>query len=176
MRTGATEVLQSYRCPGCGKLLFKGTLIISTVQVKCKKCGTLATFNCLDDVNDTDQFSLLIDKTGTVVSTGLYKEAFCGPQRNLIGTKLSSLLHLMGDTEKYDEIISTAEHPDFSKTYSDTVNSAQHPLSVQWNFIRRNNVVYIYVLLDRRTSTYSAMNNISEIEKLPATIRAASLT
>lgn len=31
---------KEYRCP-CGKLLFKGLLIDSTVEIKCKNCGNL---------------------------------------------------------------------------------------------------------------------------------------
>jgi len=34
---------QPFRCPDCSKLLCKGSFI-GTVQVKCKRCGTLATF------------------------------------------------------------------------------------------------------------------------------------
>lgn len=32
--------LPEYRCT-CGKLLFKGTLLFSTLEIKCKRCGTI---------------------------------------------------------------------------------------------------------------------------------------
>ncbi len=35
--------LREYRCD-CGKLLFKGSLLISVVEVKCKRCGEVSTF------------------------------------------------------------------------------------------------------------------------------------
>ncbi len=40
-------LFQSYRCPSCAKLLFKGILVDSEVEVKCRGCGTLATFHGL---------------------------------------------------------------------------------------------------------------------------------
>jgi phage FluMu protein Com len=35
--------LTEYRC-ACGKLLFRGLLLLSVVEVKCKRCGTLKLF------------------------------------------------------------------------------------------------------------------------------------
>lgn len=33
-----------YRCKGCKKLLFKGVLVESEIEVKCKRCGKVNTF------------------------------------------------------------------------------------------------------------------------------------
>lgn len=33
-----------YRCKGCEKLLFKGVLVESEIEVKCKRCGKVNTF------------------------------------------------------------------------------------------------------------------------------------
>lgn len=33
-----------YRCLGCDKLLFKGVLVGSEVEVKCKRCGKMNAF------------------------------------------------------------------------------------------------------------------------------------
>ncbi len=35
--------LNEYRCD-CGKLLFKGSLLVSVVEVKCRRCGKVLTF------------------------------------------------------------------------------------------------------------------------------------
>ncbi len=35
--------LSEYRCD-CGKLLFKGSLLVSVIEVKCKRCGEVLTF------------------------------------------------------------------------------------------------------------------------------------
>ena len=32
-----------YRCKNCDKLFFKGILVDSEVEVKCKRCGTIRT-------------------------------------------------------------------------------------------------------------------------------------
>jgi len=36
-------IYQDYRCASCGKLLFKGLLVDSEVEVKCRGCGALGT-------------------------------------------------------------------------------------------------------------------------------------
>ncbi len=36
-----------YRCKGCNKLLFKGVLVDSTIEVKCKRCGEMNEFHGL---------------------------------------------------------------------------------------------------------------------------------
>jgi len=35
---------KEYRCPSCNKLLFKGLLVDSEVEVKCRGCGNLTPF------------------------------------------------------------------------------------------------------------------------------------
>jgi phage FluMu protein Com len=37
-------VHQEYRCKECEKLLFKGVLVDSQVEVKCRGCGYMTTF------------------------------------------------------------------------------------------------------------------------------------
>jgi phage FluMu protein Com len=37
------ELYHEYRCKGCEKLLFKGVLVDSEVEVKCKRCGRVET-------------------------------------------------------------------------------------------------------------------------------------
>jgi phage FluMu protein Com len=39
-----TDGLKEYRCKNCKKLLCKGVLIESVVEIKCKACGELSTF------------------------------------------------------------------------------------------------------------------------------------
>lgn len=149
MHANTPEFLQVYRCPGCDKLLFKGILVISTVQVKCKKCGTLATFSQLDSNMHEDQFTLLADNTGRVVATGPYKKAFCGPQQSLVGTQLFALLLLMGHEEQYKKIMETLEASDHTKTYSLIANTTDSPLALRWSFLLRGDIVYLYVLFNK---------------------------
>ncbi|MBY0294233.1 Com family DNA-binding transcriptional regulator [Patescibacteria group bacterium] len=37
------SVKREYRC-ACGKLLCKGLLLMGTIEIKCRRCGTLQTF------------------------------------------------------------------------------------------------------------------------------------
>ncbi len=41
-------VYEEFRCGTCKKLLFKGILVDSAVEVKCKKCGVTTKFNGAD--------------------------------------------------------------------------------------------------------------------------------
>ncbi|OGY48072.1 MAG: hypothetical protein A2840_01900 [Candidatus Buchananbacteria bacterium RIFCSPHIGHO2_01_FULL_47_11b] len=36
-------IAKEYRCPDCDKLLFKGLLIDSEVEIKCRRCRTIKT-------------------------------------------------------------------------------------------------------------------------------------
>jgi phage FluMu protein Com len=38
-------LFKEYRCPACDKLLFKGLLVDSEVEVKCRGCGNLHSFS-----------------------------------------------------------------------------------------------------------------------------------
>lgn len=40
-----TMLLNEYRCPSCGKLLFKGLLVDSEVEAKCRGCGEVHVFH-----------------------------------------------------------------------------------------------------------------------------------
>jgi phage FluMu protein Com len=39
------EPLCEFRCPHCGKLLFKGSLLIGTVEIKCGRCGAVPCYD-----------------------------------------------------------------------------------------------------------------------------------
>lgn len=67
MKAPQTSELHSYRC-ACGKLLFQGLLIDSTVQIKCKKCGVLTSFQGNNDAMSEDSFSLMFNQEGAVIS------------------------------------------------------------------------------------------------------------
>lgn len=39
------NLYKEFRCQSCNKLLFKGVLIESEIEVKCKRCDTISIFN-----------------------------------------------------------------------------------------------------------------------------------
>lgn len=64
-----TAPLAEFRCPVCHKLLFKGTLLMSTVEIKCDRCGKIRTIrNLNNDLFDEDSFGLLIGRDGVIVN------------------------------------------------------------------------------------------------------------
>ncbi len=62
--------LTEYRC-ACGKLLFRGLLLLSVVEVKCKRCGTLKLFRDPSFTNTSTSVRASADKSaGREVSPG----------------------------------------------------------------------------------------------------------
>lgn len=35
-------LLKEYRCPDCGKLLFKGDIHVAVIEIKCKRCKKIS--------------------------------------------------------------------------------------------------------------------------------------
>lgn len=88
--TQPAKTLHSYRCT-CGKLLFKGLLLDSTVQIKCKKCGELLVIQGESSkITRHDRYAFILNRRGEVVtaSDNIHK---------LFGHDLSSLLSLSLD-------------------------------------------------------------------------------
>ncbi len=52
-----------YRCHACQKLLFKGVLVDSEVEVKCKRCNEMNTFQGLPA---TEAVCLKLDCAGRI--------------------------------------------------------------------------------------------------------------
>lgn len=62
------NTLAEYRCR-CGRLLFKGMLYLSIIELKCKKCGTITLFYEFDHMLDpaAGGYVFLVDETGLIV-------------------------------------------------------------------------------------------------------------
>lgn len=93
MTKQANDTLHSYRC-FCGKLLFKGFLLDSTVQIKCRNCGELTSFQGLrNEISPESKFGMMFDRFGNVVSAS-------SNIQKLFGYKLSELL-----SKNYGELL-----------------------------------------------------------------------
>ena len=80
-----STILHSYHCI-CGKLLFKGFLLDSTIQIKCKKCGELMSFQGRNDhTKPDDYYALMLNQEGDIVSAS-------SNIQKLFGYRLSELL------------------------------------------------------------------------------------
>jgi phage FluMu protein Com len=53
--------LKEYRC-SCGKLLFKGLLGTSIVEIKCKRCNNISSFGDMKSDKIQIPFMIAVDK------------------------------------------------------------------------------------------------------------------
>ena len=69
-----TIFLNEHRCQ-CGKLLLKGIFFDATLQIKCKKCGTINTIGVIKLEDDATHYILIINNRGIItnVSDSIYK-------------------------------------------------------------------------------------------------------
>jgi hypothetical protein len=90
----APSELKEYRCE-CGKLLFKGCLLISLVEVKCKSCGRLMLFRGVreESVAQPDRYVLMLDKQANIMDASFNAQYLLGyDQAELFGQSLSVLV------------------------------------------------------------------------------------
>lgn len=63
-----TSSLKEYRCT-CGKLLFKGLILLSVIEIKCKRCGTV---RLIRETNSEDNrpffFAIFLDGNGIIIN------------------------------------------------------------------------------------------------------------
>ncbi len=60
--------LIEYRC-SCNKLLFKGFLLFSNIEIKCNRCGSLNKFQSKGKNNEPVSFSFFVDKSENVTGS-----------------------------------------------------------------------------------------------------------
>lgn len=60
-------LLAEYRCT-CGKLLFKGVVRTTRIQIKCKRCGALSAFGPSEPEPASNRYGVLVAKDGTILS------------------------------------------------------------------------------------------------------------
>jgi len=63
-----TSSLKEYRCT-CGKLLFKGHIVLSVIEIKCKRCGTV---RLIRETNSGESgsfsFAIILDCNGIIIN------------------------------------------------------------------------------------------------------------
>lgn len=102
-----TSFLKEYRC-NCGKLLFKGLLVISVVEVKCKRCGNMGIFDD-QEKGAPVSFAVAIDGNGNIIDA--CRAVLCvGWERgSLVGKHLSEIFPLFRDVPDMKSIAVSAE-------------------------------------------------------------------
>lgn len=95
------QLLIEYRC-GCGKLLFKGLMLVAVVEVKCKRCGKSTLYNGSPRGAMFVSFTLLIDMSGIVVDAcQAAPVALAYARAELVGSHVKDICPLFcdGNTE-----------------------------------------------------------------------------
>jgi len=62
-----TLFLNEQRCE-CGKLLLKGIFFDGTLEIKCKKCGTINKIGNIKLIDDSNHYLLIINEKGNIVN------------------------------------------------------------------------------------------------------------
>lgn len=108
-----TTLLKEYRC-ACGKLLFRGLIHISTVEIKCKRCGETRVFR--DTTRGACSFMLVVDDSGKIVDACDGVVALELSRQYVVGKFLSDILPLVRDAH-YQGIINTEPTPESGENY-----------------------------------------------------------
>lgn len=104
------DLLIEYRCV-CGKLLFKGIMLVSVVEIKCKRCGKTKTFK--DTMQGTRSFMLIVDGGGRIVDACEGVAVLEFSRQYVIGKLLLDILPLARDADAQALLPS----PNDSKSY-----------------------------------------------------------
>lgn len=102
-----TVSLREYRCK-CGKLLFKGVLMLGVVEVKCRRCGAIF----LQEELEPEAFTLLeCDGRLQITDVSGYVEAVFGrTHTDIIGEQLGTFFPLLRDGEaRHAELTTSSE-------------------------------------------------------------------
>lgn len=95
--------LSEYRCH-CGKLLFKGTIILSTIEVKCKRCGSTETFNYKEHTAPIS-LTVTLDGGGIIIDACRAVLYFGWERQALIGKHFSTLFPFSKDTSEVKHLV-----------------------------------------------------------------------
>ncbi len=83
-----SNLLAEYRCR-CGKLLLKGFLFVSFIEIKCKRCGTICVFQD-QEKKEPLSFTLVVDSSGKIIEACRATELIGILRKNLIGKDVES--------------------------------------------------------------------------------------
>ncbi len=83
--------LIEYRC-SCNKLLLKGFLLYSAVEVKCNRCGSINFFQNKGKNNEPVSFSFFIDSSENVAGGCSATLLFDASQKKFIGKHVQNLV------------------------------------------------------------------------------------
>lgn len=115
------SLLREHRCT-CGKLLFKGSVFLSTVEIKCKRCSKLHLFKNVvipdyEDLQKPISFAFSIDPDGTIIDLCRLSESLLGYSKTeLVGTNISKVCPIINDQKVFLKMSTDANKSYFIKS------------------------------------------------------------
>ena len=104
------KTLDGYRC-SCGKLLFNGLLLISAVEIKCKRCGSI---NLFEGLEMDSPVSFDVDAERRVTRVHGDTKLLGGESDYFLGRPLAEMCPMLNDGPCPDQLTtSAAEHKPF---------------------------------------------------------------
>ncbi len=129
-----SQQLKEYRCT-CGKLLFKGKLLLSTVEVKCRHCRTINTYH--EEYHEGKvSFVIFLNNNGIVVDVCRTAASVGSGRSRMIGKQSVDLLPLLKNTQEYrDNLLSNVLRIPFEISHNIITLSDGESLSVESSFV-----------------------------------------
>lgn len=146
-------ILIEHRC-SCGKLLFKGLLLSSAVEIKCRHCNKITLIGGAGhNVEDENQYSMLFDDAINIVDVSPSAEKILGYSRQkIISPKLRGMNFLF-KMNKNDRLWSTARSLNFQPFTFETAHIKQNgevvPVRAGVRFIKNRTKVLALVMFQR---------------------------
>ena len=129
-----TIYLNEHRC-GCGKLLLKGIFFDATLQIKCKKCGTINTIGVIKLEDDANHYLIIINNKGIITNVSDSACKFLGYTcEELVGKHFTQINPTMSKEigKKFfgsDSVLNTKNHFQL-ETFHQTKKGRNIPVTV----------------------------------------------
>lgn len=133
---------KEHRCLFCGKLLFKGILFRSRVEIKCLRCGKVIFFRGLNDFDGKNRYMLLTDTKGKIVdcSDSIRKVLAIWPS-DLIEENIDRVIadKFEKETDKVIALRSQGKKYLRFDTWHKKGDGDTIPVSIRYNFLKSKN-------------------------------------
>lgn len=155
--------LLEYRCNFCNRLLFKGLLLASSLEIKCKKCSQICSYNFLmNEQLQLSPFCVLVGPDNVVINaSNAIASSHDVRWQNVLGSNLQPLLTRWGFDSAMPVVKSrlTERQPDETFTMQPSTALDATP-SLRWRFIKYfdNEYLLLDFLFDAETAVATTEN------------------
>lgn len=154
MNNQSPPQFKEYRCT-CGKLLFKGLLLLSVLEIKCKRCNTVRLIRELNGgIIGSTAFGMLLDGNGKIIN-------ICKNAPPILGWSIPELL-----TKNIIDINPSITIPFYQRLWQSRYDHADEywhrktfyhsktgdiiPLLAQFKFLDVDGLHYFFIILNKQ--------------------------